>query len=161
MRDVTAIPVELAGQHGASGNSVKNLTESLQIDYKDSKDIGGYVMDLLVIELVLWGGLFFLFWALKDGLGRVESDLESMGLLNGSQLITDFGEQTRYINPERLTEPIGSYRDKPIYRYAVIDGSDFQFDHVRPLGSCGGLREHERCIAPGLVYVLCDAGRRA
>jgi hypothetical protein len=112
-------------------------------------------MDLLLIELVLWGGLFFLFWALKDGLGRVESDLESMGLFNRPQHGRDTAGQARYVAPEKLTELIGSYGDTPIFRYAVIEGKEYQFDHVQPADLRGELQANERCIAPGLVYVRC------
>jgi hypothetical protein len=111
-------------------------------------------MDLLMIEVVLWVGLLFLFWALKDGLGRVESDLESLGLLNSSRRA---GEAIRhYAQPDQLLEPIGSYKDEPIYRYAYINGLRYQFDRVRPAETAGTLNEEERYLQPGLVYVRCD-----
>ncbi|MEN3365612.1 MAG: hypothetical protein V7606_2886 [Burkholderiales bacterium] len=113
-------------------------------------------MDVLLIELLLWCGLLFLFWALKDGLGQVESEMESFGLL-GSPQVAGAAGRARYVHPEKLTEPIGSYKDAPIYRYATIDGRRYQFDRVTPAIASEVLNEEERCMEPGLVYVRCDA----
>jgi hypothetical protein len=114
-------------------------------------------MDVLLIELVLWGGLLFLFWALKDGLGRVESDMEALGLFNGPQL-AKAAMRSRFVRPEKMVEPIGRYKDEPIYRYAYIDGRRYQFDRVAPSGANEVLDEEERCMEPGLVYVRCESG---
>lgn len=113
-------------------------------------------MDLLLIELVLWGGLLFFFWALKDGLGNVESDMRSLGLLNAGRKHADAAKRAGYVRPDKLAEPIGSYADAPIYRYAYVNGWCFQFDHVQPLGATGPLKEGELCVEPGLVYVRCN-----
>jgi hypothetical protein len=113
-------------------------------------------MDVLLIELVLWGGLLFLFWALKDGLGRVESDMESLGLFNGAQAAK--AVRSRFVRPEKVTEPIGRYQDEPIYRYAYIEGRRYQFDRVAPAAAKEILNEEERCMEPGLVYVRCEGG---
>lgn len=109
-------------------------------------------MDVLLIELLLWAGLLFLFWALKDGLGKVESDMESLGLLSpqGARAAGGSG----YARPEKLTEPIGRYQDEPIYRYACIEGRQYQFDRAAVPNEV--FNEEERCMAPGLVYVRCD-----
>lgn len=112
-------------------------------------------MDLMLIELVLWGGLLFLFWALKDGLGGVESDIESLGIAKDRLLAAD-----GYINPEEVSERIGTYRDKAIYRYAVIDGRNYRYDGIRPLHDERRLRENERCLEPGLIYVPCNVDHR-
>jgi hypothetical protein len=115
-------------------------------------------MDLVLIELILWVGLLFFFWALKEGLGRVESDIEAMGLVrHGRDSMTS---ATRYYAAERVAEPIGSYRDTQIYRYAVIQGRTYQFDRVCPADSGMALDPDERCLAPGLVYQECtDRGQ--
>jgi hypothetical protein len=110
-------------------------------------------MDVLLIELVLWGGLLFFFWALKDGLGRIENDLEALGLVDGRQRAAD--ATGRYVQPDKVFEPIGRYQDEPIYRYAVINGRDYQFDRVLPNAPQGRLDAGELCIRPGLVYVPC------
>lgn len=112
-------------------------------------------MDLLLIELVLWGGLVFFFWALKDGLGHVESDLEALGLLDKNQAPTCPGTGMPYAAPERLLEPIGSYLDAPIHRHAIINGRKYQFERVCPAGSTMTMDADERCVAPGLVYREC------
>jgi hypothetical protein len=114
-------------------------------------------MEVLLIELVLWGGLLFLFWALKDGLGRVESDMEALGLFNGSQPARA-AMRSRFVRPEKVAEPIGRYKDAPIYRYAYIDGLRYQFDRVTPAVANEVLNEKERCTEPGLVYVRCENG---
>jgi hypothetical protein len=113
-------------------------------------------MDLVLIELLLWGGLVFFFWALKDGLGHVESDIESLGLLNNPRAAAQPSSGVRYVHPERLLDPIGSYQDAPIHRYAIIDGRKYQFDRVCPAQSGMTLDTDERCVAPGLVYRECE-----
>lgn len=115
-------------------------------------------MDLLLIELVLWAGLLFFFWALKDGLGKVESDLESLGLLNGPAQ-RKAANPLRYARPEKVMDPIGSYKDAPIYRYAFVNGRRYQFDRVLPPEGNKLLKEEEFYLEPGLVYVSCDDQR--
>lgn len=117
-------------------------------------------MDLFIIEIVCWGGLLFFFWALKDGLSRVESDIESIGIMPTKKFSLRNGPVQLY-RPENANEPIGSYRDEPIYRYVTIDGRTYQFDRVFPPGAMGGLSEGERCVAPGLVYLECDERQSA
>lgn len=113
-------------------------------------------MDFMLIELVLWIGLLFFFWALKEGLGRVESDIESLGLVtNGRRSLRRVRKQQFY-RPERMAEPIGTYRDAQIYRYAVIEGRTYQFDRICPVESDMILEPEERYVAPGLVYQECD-----
>jgi hypothetical protein len=111
-------------------------------------------MDLVFLELLCWGGLLFFFWALKDGLGRVENDIESFGLFNLRPTMSAAGGR-QYYRPEQVSEPIGSYRDAQIYRYIVIDGRTYQFDRVLPPESKAALQQDERCVAPGLVYLEC------
>ena len=118
-------------------------------------------MDLVFIELVCWGGLLFFFWALKDGLGRVESDIESFGLFNNGRQTMSNGNNKRYYRPEHASEPIGSYRDAQIYRYVVIEGQTYQFDRVSPPESSIFLRYNERCVEPGLVYLECAQSEEA
>lgn len=111
-------------------------------------------MDLVLIELILWVGLLFFFWMLKEGLGQVESDIESLGLMKKKRL---FKQETAFCKPEHVVGLIGSYRDQPIYRYAMIQGKTYQFDRVCP-PECGmTLDEEERFVAPGLVYQECNS----
>jgi len=109
-------------------------------------------MDFLLIELILWGGLFFLFWALKDGLGQVESNMNSAGIPSPK-----LDNRFAYIAPEAMSERIGTYWDKPIFRYAVIGGRDYQYDRIRFADDNSRLEENECCVEPGLVYVRCSA----
>ncbi|HZW14344.1 MAG TPA: hypothetical protein VFF81_14290 [Noviherbaspirillum sp.] len=109
-------------------------------------------MDLVLIELVLWIGLLFFFWALKEGLGHVESDIESLGMLPNARHSFNTSSQTQFVRPERVAELIGTYRDAHIYRYAIIHGRVYQFDRVCPPESKMALNEEECCVAPGLVY---------
>lgn len=118
-------------------------------------------MDLVLIELVLWVGLLFFFWALKEGLGQVESDIESLGLLqNGRQTVVR-GGRAHFERPERVVEPIGSYRDAQIYRYAVIRGQWYQFDRVCPPDISMALGAEESYVEPGLIYQACPDARPA
>jgi hypothetical protein len=110
-------------------------------------------MDLILIELVLWGGLLFFFWALKDGLGSVESEIESAGLLNARGLASEAAVREVFAQAENLREPIGSYDGAQIHRYAVIDGQSYQFDRICPNPKEMRFESEERCLAPGLVYI--------
>jgi hypothetical protein len=112
-------------------------------------------MDLVLIELILWVGLLFFFWALKEGLSNVESDIESLGLANNKRLAKQ--QDAQFCRPERLVELIGRYRDKPIYRYAVINGCTYQFDRVCPQSKGLVLDADERYVDPGLVYQECTS----
>lgn len=114
-------------------------------------------MDLVLIELVLWAGLLFFFWALKEGLGHVESDIESLGLLQGARSSLQQNGLRQFVRPEKMSEVIGSYRDAQIYRYAIIQGRVYQFDRVCPPESGMSLNEEERYVEPGLVYQECVA----
>jgi len=117
-------------------------------------------MDLVLIELVLWVGLLFFFWALKEGLGRVESDIEAIGLIRHGRDTLSSSSAIRYYAPEGVAEPIGSYRDTQIYRYVMIQGRTYQFDRIHPADSGMALDPDERCLAPGLVYQECtDCGQ--
>ncbi|MGH8806664.1 MAG: hypothetical protein ACREX0_02145, partial [Noviherbaspirillum sp.] len=112
-----------------------------------------WTMELVLLELVLWGGLLFFFWALKDGLGKVESDIDSLGVFSARAQAQG---RIRFYAPERVAEPIGSYGDVQIYRYAVFQGRIYQFDRVCPAESGMTVDADERCIAPGLVYQECS-----
>ena len=112
-------------------------------------------MDLVLIELVLWAGLLFFFWALKEGLSHVESDIESLGLMSNARQITSTGGRLSFYRPERVEELIGTYRDAQIYRYAIIQGRTYQFDRILPPECAMTVDVEERCVAPGLVYQEC------
>jgi hypothetical protein len=113
------------------------------------------VMDLVLIELVLWIGLLFFFWALKEGLSHVETDIEALGLATNTRRRAQGRGKLQFYRPERVADPIGSYRDTQIYRYAVIQGRTYQFDRICPADSGMLLDPEERCVAPGLVYQEC------
>lgn len=105
-------------------------------------------MEILLIELILWAGLAFLFWMMKDNLDGVESEIDSDTATNpASQRIP-----VHFDHAEQLTEPIGSYQDFPIYRHARIEGQDYEFSYVFPLEGRVRLHAGERYLRPGLVY---------
>jgi hypothetical protein len=133
-----------------------NLTLNLQMDYKESKSKEEAIMDLVLIELVLWAGLLFFFWALKEGLSHVESDIDSLGLMSNARQIASAAERLSFYRPDHVEEPIGSYRDAQIYRYAVIQGRVYQFDRILLPESAMTVDAEERCVAPGLVYQECS-----
>jgi hypothetical protein len=117
-------------------------------------------MDLVLIEIVLWVGLLFFFWALKEGLGQVESDIEALSLARQGRGMNHGMQPLSFHKAERVAEPIGSYGDTQIYRYAVIQGRTYQFDRVCPMESGASIDADERCLAPGLVYQECsDCGQ--
>jgi len=115
-------------------------------------------VEVILIEVLLWAGLIFFFWALRDGLNRIESELEEQAAHGGTRNSDTAGAQ--FDRAENVSEPIGRYRDSLIYRFAVIEGKRYQFMHILPWGS-SMLHHGERCLAPGLVYVRCDDGRMA
>jgi hypothetical protein len=111
-------------------------------------------MDIVLIELLLWAGLIFFFWALKDGLTSVESDLEALG-------INAYSHQTslrhfRYDRPERVSEAIGTYQGAQIYHYATFAGENYEYDHIFTAENAIALEVGQRCLEPGLVYVRCE-----
>ena len=112
-------------------------------------------MDLIAIELLLWAGLIFFFWALKDALNHVESDIEALGF-NAGRRASNLSTGFQYDRPDQLIEAIGNYMDIQIFRYAVIAGENYQFDHIFSSGSQMGPEDEQRCLAPGLVYVRCQ-----
>ena len=107
-------------------------------------------MEIILIELLLWAGLIFFFWALRDGLNHVDSELESQGA--GGGYPSPATSVVSFDRPEEVSEPIGRYRDTPIYRFAVIAGKKYQFAHVLPWETLSALQADECCLAPGLVY---------
>jgi hypothetical protein len=109
-------------------------------------------MELILIELFLWAGLIFFFWALKDGLSHVEADIDDLGLFSGKSESSS-AKPVQFARPEQVLDPIGRYQDTPIYQYAVIDGRHYRFDRVCPVGMKMPTQEHERYVSPGLVYV--------
>ncbi|HYD95730.1 MAG TPA: hypothetical protein VEC01_10425 [Noviherbaspirillum sp.] len=113
-------------------------------------------MDLVLLEIVLWACLLFFFWALKEGLSQVESDIESLGLVTNTRNAMAEKGGLRFDQPERVEEPIGTWRDASIYRYAVIHGRTYQFDRICPPESGMKLDPDERCVAPGIVYQECS-----
>jgi hypothetical protein len=104
-------------------------------------------MDVVLIELVLWAGLIFFLWVLKDTLSNMESELD-----HGTAQKAGAGRVLSLARAERLSEPIGSYDGVTIYRYAVIEGKTYEFDCVSVAGMDVQLPPHQRCLAPGLIY---------
>jgi len=109
-------------------------------------------MDMLLMELLLWGGLFFLFWALKDALGSVETDIDAWGVRNDIGVHKSL-HPVGFTTPDEVADVIGSYRDAAIYRYVRVGSERYTFDHIQLVGEEELLLENERCVAPGLVYV--------
>ena len=108
-------------------------------------------MEILLIELILWAGLAFLFWMVKDNLDGLESEIDDESSRQQALQQTPL----HFDQPEQLSEPIGSYQDLPIYRHARIDGRDYEFSYVFPLEGRVRLRTGERYLNPGLVYRPC------
>lgn len=112
-------------------------------------------MGVIMIELLLWVGLIFFFWAMRSRLHQIESEIETLGLFQGTP--NNAGLRPQFDLPERLYEAIGSYMDAPIYRFAVFGGKQYQFDSVCPAGSLDGVQPSQRCIRPGLLYRPCNS----
>lgn len=106
-------------------------------------------MDIVLIELVLWAGLIFFLWVLKDTLGNIESELDRATMQKAG---AGASRRRGPAKAERLYEPIGSYGGTTIFRYAVIDGETYEFEYASSVGPEGALAPHQRYIAPGLIY---------
>jgi hypothetical protein len=104
-------------------------------------------MDVVLIELVLWAGLIFFLWVLRDTLSNMESELD-----HGAAQKASAGRVSGLTRAESLSEPIGSYDGVTIYRYAVIDGKTYEFDCISVGGMDVQLPPHQRCLPPGLIY---------
>jgi hypothetical protein len=104
-------------------------------------------MDIVLIELVLWAGLIFFLWVLKDTLGNFESELDRAAINKAGA-----ARKPGVALPERLYEPIGSYGGTTIFRYAVIDGERYEFEYASGGGPDISLNASQRYVAPGLVY---------
>ena len=112
-------------------------------------------MDLIAIELLLWAALIFFFWVMKDGLGNVEDDIEALGFNAQRRRLAQM-KRFSYDRPERVMEAIGNYMGAQIYRYVVIAGENYQFDHVAPKEGIVNPEDGQRCLEPGLIYIRCD-----
>jgi hypothetical protein len=109
-------------------------------------------MDIVLIELVLWAGLIFFLWVLKDTLGNFESELDQAAINKAGA-----ARKPGAVRPERLYEPIGSFGGATIFRYAMIDGQRYEFDYASSEGPSVSLGADQRYLAPGLVYSASPA----
>jgi hypothetical protein len=112
-------------------------------------------MEVVMIELVLWAGLIFFLWVLKDNLGKLESEIEQSDAGKKAAPSAD-GHRLKRARAQILAEPIGSYDGAPIFRYAIIDGKTYCFDHVCLCNASPALAPDQRCLEPGLLYVECS-----
>jgi hypothetical protein len=110
-------------------------------------------MDLPFIELILWGGLVFFFWALKDGLGHAESEIDSSELFHSAKRNIFAGVRQERV--EYIGKPIGSYQDVQIHPHVIIEGQIYEFDRVHPKHSSMPVGSDEGYLEPGLVYRKC------
>lgn len=111
-------------------------------------------MELVLIEIILWVGLAFFLWVLRDNLANVESELQEARALKAREIAAR-AWQRRFVDPEQRVEPIGLYEDTMIHRYVVVDGRRYRFDYVSPPGMTPSIGKDQCCIAPGIVYRLC------
>jgi hypothetical protein len=113
-------------------------------------------MDTPLIEIILWAGLAFFLWAMRDNLGNVEAEIEAAQALKTRE-IAALAKSRRFITPERVTEPIGRYRDAVIYHWMEFQGSQYQFDCIFPPENALILGPGQCYVAPGLIYVRREA----
>jgi hypothetical protein len=114
-------------------------------------------MDIVLLELVLWAGLICFLWVMKDSLGKIESELEKSAAQKAAGSVLN-SEIT--FHADRLSDPIGRLGDATIYRFAIIDGQTYEFDYVAA-GKDIRLAANQRCLPPGLVYILRDDANAA
>jgi len=114
-------------------------------------------METLIVELCLWALLIFFFWAFRQSIKHMKINIEALGLLESGQLAKPTPAHRIYDQPDKVLEVIGRYQEAPIYRYAMIDGQLYRFDHIDPVGPAAPLENENRCLAPGLIYVPISA----
>jgi hypothetical protein len=96
--------------------------------------------------------MLFLIWAMKDSLGKVETTIENSA---GSRPPTfETIPVISFSRAEKVMDPIGIFQGQQIFRYARIDGTHYEFDHIC-VNAHASLLKHQRCLAPGLVYSEC------
>ena len=111
-------------------------------------------MRTFAIELLLCLSLVLIVWAIKDTLQRLEAELDND---QRQPAPPSTFSRMRFATPQDLFEPMGRYLDQTIYRYAIIDGRHYRFEHVCPASQPIALQATQRWIAPGLVYVESPA----
>lgn len=116
-------------------------------------------MDIVLLELLLWAGLICFLWVMKDSLGKIESELEKSAAQKAAGRARH-DDSDGEVRPNRLFEPIGSLGNNTIYRFAIIDGKTYEFDHVAT-GKDARLAANERWLPPGLVYKQSGEGADA
>jgi len=105
-------------------------------------------MDIVLLELLLWAGLICFLWVMKDSLGKIESELERSAAQKAAGRSLHGNDTAR---ADHLSEPIGLLGDATIYRFAIIDGQTYEFDHVAASKDVP-LAASQRWLPPGLVY---------
>lgn len=109
--------------------------------------------ELVVYVLFVVFELLVLFWVTYFANAKIKSsDLEG-----GAESDSFFGQASpstfRFVDPDHVSEPMGNYKGVQIYRYAVIGGVKFQFEHIFPSEGVVKIEKGARCLAPGLVYL--------
>ncbi len=107
-------------------------------------------MEIAIIEILLWLGFGLLLWALRESLNGVEIELH--GPPPPPRAAKALPPASK---PQQLFEPIGRYADRIIHEFAVIDGRGYRFECVCPRREATHLAQHQRWVAPGLVYAEC------
>jgi len=108
-------------------------------------------MGFVIFELLLWAGLIYLFWSMRDKLVQMETELQQAQIKNSRPGMPVFSR------PDKLFEQIGTFLDQPIYRYAEIQGKRYQFDFAYADQTELVLQDWQRYIPPGLVYRECKS----
>ena len=89
-------------------------------------------------------------WALRESLNGVELELQGPPPARRTPVPLPPASK-----PQQLFEPIGRYADRIIHEFAVIDGHGYRFEYVCPRREAMRLQQHQRWVAPGLVYAEC------
>lgn len=110
----------------------------------------------MLIEIILWAALIFFLWALRENLGDVEKELIDAQAAKARE-IASIALSQRFVRPDAVAEPIGRYRDATIHARMSTGGRQYQFDYVCAPERCPPLRQDQCYVAPGIVYVRCDA----
>lgn len=119
-------------------------------------------MDIVLLEIILWAGLLFFFWSLRENLGKIEEIIDDPARQQAPEAL-DSKPACGYAKPDQLLEPVAAYLGHTIYRYALSGGRRYQFESILPLAVSSAAPRtvasvpRQLHLAPGLLYLECPA----
>lgn len=116
-------------------------------------------MNIVLLEILLWAGLLYFFWSLRENLGKIEEIIDDPARQQAAKLAKNQALDP-YCKADQLVEPIAAYMGHTIHQYAFSGGRRYRFDCILsrdemlpPHAVTSGVRS--LILAPGLLYMEC------